>query len=152
MTFEDNIHQGTVESMFKTSLRPDNGFFQSLKKPSSENEPSFYGEDLNKWLTKKFSNAQKVRKEFKNSLQKNGEFVPLGTANKNAKRTELKRRYSRCSAPTFTNVDFNYTGNCSGVQHLISHAKGPQNHAPSDLNFELNLRTWRPLETSTKQT
>ena len=27
----------------------------------------------------------------------------------------LKRRYSRASAPTFTNVDFNYTGNCSEI-------------------------------------
>ena len=39
-------------------------------------------------------------------LDWNGCFNPLGTANKNAKRPELKRRYSRNSAPAFTNVDF----------------------------------------------
>lgn len=26
---------------------------------------------------------------------------------------------------------------------MIEHARGPRNHAPSDLNFEVNLRTWK---------
>jgi hypothetical protein len=106
---------------------------------------------MERWLSKKFANALKARQEFKNNLTRKGQFVPLGTANKNAKRPELKRRYSRCSAPTFTNIDFNYTGNSNDIHHLIQHAKGPQNHAPSDLNFELSLRTWRPQATALKQ-
>ena len=150
MTFEDNIHQGTVETFFKTSLRPEHAGAPATKKPSAQNEPCFFGEDMDRWLTKKFSNAQKARQEFKNSLGRSGQFVPFGTANKNAKRPELKRRYSRCSAPSFINVDFNYTGNSNDIHHLITHAKGPKNHAPSDLNFELNLRTWRPQATALK--
>jgi hypothetical protein len=125
MTFEDNIHQGTVETFFKTSLRPEHAGSLVSKKPSAQNEPSFFGEDMEKWLKKKFENELKARSEFKNNLTRKGQFVPLGTANKNAKRPELKRRYSRFSAPTFTNVDFNYTGNSSDINHLIQHAKGP---------------------------
>ena len=57
MTGEDNIHQGTVESFFQTSLRPDTTTNSNLqtKKLSSENEPSFFGADIEKWLSKKFS-------------------------------------------------------------------------------------------------
>ena len=68
----------------------------------------------------------------------------MGTGNLNTTRIGAKRRNSRQSAPTFCNVDFNYTGNTAAVHHLISHARGPNNHAPSDLNFELNLRKWQP--------
>lgn len=78
-------------------------------------------------------------------MTKSGCYVPLGTANPNSKRPELKRRYSRASAPTFSNIDFDYTGDSHQVNHLIKHAQGPNNHAASDLNFELNLRSWQPL-------
>ena len=59
------------------------------------------------------------------------------------KANEPKRMVSRGSAPTFTNVDFSYAGDSSRVHHLIKHARGSNNHAASDLNFELNLRTWK---------
>lgn len=112
MTFEDNIHQGTVETIFQTSLRPDIEIIPFTKKnnPNSQSEPSFYVEDIDNWMNKKFKNAQKKRQEFKQLLQKTGCFSPLGTHNQNAKRPELKRRYSRESAPTFNPVDFTYAG------------------------------------------
>jgi hypothetical protein len=73
----------------------------------------------------------------------------MGTSNLNARKTLVgKRRYSRESAPTFNNVDFKYSGNTAPIQHLIDHAKGPKNHAPSDLNFEVNLRTWKADSTA----
>lgn len=153
MTFEDNIHQGTVETNFQTSLRPDiaNNLLSPKKVQGVQSEPSFYNEDIDKWMNQKFKNSQKTRQDAKSLLAKSGCFNPLGTANQNAKRPELKRRNSRCSAPTFNHVDFEYTGNTAAVNHLIQHAKGPKNHAPSDLNFELNLRTWRADSTSLKQ-
>jgi hypothetical protein len=40
-------------------------------------------------------------------------------------------------------VDFEYSGNTQSVNHLIAHARGPNNHACSDLNFELNLRAYK---------
>jgi len=51
--------------------------------------------------------------------------------------------FSRGSAPTFSTVDFTYVGDTSRVNHLIKHARGSNNHAASDLTFELNLRTWK---------
>lgn len=52
MTFEDNIHQGTVETTFKTSLRPDiaNNLLSPKKVQGVQSEPSFYNEDIDKWM------------------------------------------------------------------------------------------------------
>lgn len=75
-------------------------------------------------------------------MEKTGCRFPLGTANTNAKRAPLKRQNSRLSAPGFCSVDFSYSGNAHPIHHLIQHARGPNNHAPSDLNFEANLRNW----------
>lgn len=67
MTFEDNIHQGTVETIFQTSLRPDIEINPLSKKnnPNAQSEPSFYVEDIDKWMNKKFKIAQKQRQDFK---------------------------------------------------------------------------------------
>lgn len=51
------------------------------------------------------------------------------------------------SQPGFTSVDFNYKGDSNPVDHLIRTAKGGQSkHAPSDLNFMINLRRWKAKE------
>lgn len=105
--------------------------------------PSFADTDGDKWVNKKFKIAQKMRKEHKDRILKHGSFGVLGTSNQNTASKPLRRRYSRGSAPAFNNVDFDVTGNTADVHHLISHAKGANNHAPSDLNFEANLRTYR---------
>lgn len=72
-----------------------------------------------------------------------GCFKPCGTKNPN-NYDELKprRRNSRQSTATFTNVDFDYTGNTNNFQHLIKTSTTPHRH-PQNLNFELNLRTYR---------
>ena len=59
MTFEDNIHQGTVETIFQTSLRPDIEINPLSKKnnQNAQSEPSFYVEDIEKWMNKKFKIA-----------------------------------------------------------------------------------------------
>lgn len=49
----------------------------------------------------------------------------------------------------FNSVDFNYSGNTGVVDHLIRNAKGCNNHHPSDLNWEINLRQWAPYEEGT---
>lgn len=67
----------------------------------------------------------------------------IGTANQNTSKRLVKRRYSRGSAPAFNNIDFEYTGNTANVHHLIQHARGPNNHTATDLNFELNLRSYK---------
>lgn len=148
MTFEDNIHQATVESLFKTSLREADEFRRGAtadrENHSMQAPPSFQQDDMDKWMSKKFNHSIKERGMQKAKNTKQGSTLPLGTANGNSMRKQpLKRRYSRGSAPAFENVDFNYTGNTASVQHLIKHAKGSTNHAPSDLNFEVNLRTWK---------
>ena len=74
----------------------------------------------------------------------------MGTKNSNLATTEkqggqqqhMRRRNSRQSANTFTNVDFEYSGNTNSVQHLIARATRPDK-SPSMLNHELNLRTYR---------
>lgn len=140
MTFEDNIHLGTMENEFFNMLRvpdvPKTGLV------STEGPPSFFEKDLDKFQSK-FQQAVSTRAAFKDTLNSLGQTTIVGTANQNATRIGARRRNSRQSANTFCNVDFNYTGNTASVQHLISHARGPNNHAPSDLNFELNLRTWK---------
>ena len=99
---------------------------------------------MKKWTEKKFKGAQKARSEFKKRLLKNGSALLVGTGNQNANSNNNGRRmFSRGSAPTFSNVDFTYVGDTSKVNHLIQHARGPNNHAASDLTFELNLRTWQ---------
>lgn len=149
MTFEDNIHQPTVDGLFQTSLREKD----TLSKPkdfSMSQPPHFQQDDMDKWMEKKFEHSIKEHNLQKERNAKQGSALPLGTSNLNSIRKQpLKRRYSRGSAPAFENVDFNYTGNTADVSHLIKHAKGGTNHAPSDLNFEVNLRTWKPERTIT---
>lgn len=97
-----------------------------------------------KWTENKFKGAQKARSEFKKRLLKNGSALLVGTGNQNAQTgKEARRMFSRGSAPTFSNVDFTYVGDTSKVNHLIQHARGPNNHVASDLTFELNLRSWK---------
>lgn len=106
------------------------------------NPPSFYEADMDKWLNTKFAQAIKDREVDKKRIRNSGCYLPFGTANPNTTSIALKRKGSRGSLPSFTNVDFNITGNTNEVYHLVKHARGPNNHAPSDLNFEANLRTW----------
>lgn len=105
---------------------------------------------MDKWMTKKFQHSQKERAIVKQTYFKNGSFKLLGTANHNCTRAALKRRYSRGSAPAFQTVDVELNGNTASVNHLIKHARGPNNHAPQDLNFEVNLRTYKPSEAGPK--
>jgi hypothetical protein len=141
MTIEDDIHQPAYQAQFQTTLRQTASAMNSASATAAP--PSFADADGDKWVNKKFKIAQKMRREHKDRILKNGTFSILGTSNQNTATKPLKRRYSRGSAPAFTNVDFDVTGNTADVQHLISHAKGANNHAPSDLNFETNLRTYR---------
>jgi hypothetical protein len=70
-----------------------------------------------------------------------GCYQPFGNSNNNSKRPVLKRQNSRLSAPTFTNVDFAYSGNSEPIHHLVKHC-GKGGHSATALNFEANLRTW----------
>ncbi len=72
-----------------------------------------------------------------------GCFKPCGTKNQNVQKGQMMhhRRNSRQSAATTTNIDFEYTGNTNHVNHLIKSTKNANRH-PSNLNFELNLRTY----------
>lgn len=97
---------------------------------------------MQKWTNVKFKGAQKSRIEFKKRLLHHGSALHVGTANQNTEST-TNRIFSRGSAPTFNNIDFEYVGDTSKVNHLIKHARGPNNHTASDLTFELNLRTWK---------
>ena len=69
----------------------------------------------------------------------------MGTKNTNviaSKAISYKRKNSRQSLAAFTDVDFEYTGNTNNVNHLIK--KTVDGHSNfSQLNFELNLRTYR---------
>ena len=121
MTLEDDIHEGETQTIFTTSLRPDNQPLTSSRGVSNtQSQPSFYPEDMKKWTEKKFKGAQKARSELKKRLLKNGSALIVGTSNQNAKtQHEAKRMFSRGSAPTFSNVDFTYVGDTSKVNHLI---------------------------------
>ena len=44
---------------------------------------------------------------------------------------------------TFNNVDIDYHGDTAPINHLVKSANGVR-HAPSELNFECNLRTYKP--------
>ena len=73
-----------------------------------------------------------------------GCFKPYTTKNINVQTQQGKpgRRNSRLSTATFNNaVDFEVTGNTNNVHHLISSMHHAGRH-PSQLNFELNLRTY----------
>ena len=97
---------------------------------------------MQKW-NDKFKTARENRQLEKAKLKSLGCFIPVGTKNMNVTKTaKLSRRNSRMSAATFTNIDFEYTGNTNQVQHLIQSTNRPDKH-PSQLNFELNLRTYR---------
>lgn len=67
----------------------------------------------------------------------------MGTTNRNAPRSPIKRKASRSSLPTFNAVDFDYSGNTSNVADLIKHkTKGDHGSSPAGLDFELNLRSY----------
>lgn len=153
MTGEDNIHESEPDTFFRNSLRPLLKPVQKEKRETAEGEvakeiiginnpPSFYEADMDKWLNTKFSQAIKDREVEKKRIRNSGCYMPFGTANPNTTSIALKRKGSRGSLPSFTNVDFNIAGNSNDFYHLVKHARGPNNHAPSDLNFEANLRTW----------
>lgn len=73
MTFEDNIHQGESETFFQNSLREVPVDLKTLVKATKADgqsdsqkvadislmvaPPSFYDQDVEKWLTKKFARA-----------------------------------------------------------------------------------------------
>lgn len=80
MTFEDNIHQGESETIFRNSLREMPAELKKVNKvhdsqTSSQRPrtndiaskfdgvgpPNFYEADLEKWVNKKFSKAQTFR-------------------------------------------------------------------------------------------
>jgi hypothetical protein len=156
MTGEDNIHESAPNTFFRNSLRPLVKSSQPGKRETAaeegaegkkeitgiENPPSFYEADMDKWMNTKFAQAIKDREVAKKRIRNAGCYLPFGTANPNTTTISLKRKASRGSLPTFTNVDFNIAGNTNDIYHLVRHARGPNNHAPSDLNFEANLRTW----------
>ena len=108
--------------------------------------PSFYDDDIQKW-TKKFETARESRQQWKTKLKSLGCFMPLGTKNTNTMTSKTGkgktvRRNSRMSTNTFNAVDFEYSGNTNNVQHLIASTTQAARH-PTQLNFELNLRTYR---------
>ncbi len=156
MTGEDDIHESAPDAFFRNSLRPlgKSMLYHSSKKEEDggdakkpitgvQNPPSFYQADMDKWMNNKFASAIKDRDLEKNRIRNSGCYMPFGTANPKITTKTLKRRASRGSLPGFSNVDFNVAGNTNDIYHLLKHSRGPNNHAPSDLNFEANLRTWQ---------
>jgi len=57
---------------------------------------------------------------------------------------------SRHSTAAFTAVDFEYSGNTGDVQHLIKSTSKADRHK-ANLNFELNLRTYKSLSKYTAE-
>lgn len=75
-----------------------------------------------------------------------GCFRPFGTKNTNTTKSSLskpQRRNSRQSTATYTGIDFEYSGNTNNVHHLIKCTPTNPSRHPTNLNFELNLRTYR---------
>lgn len=54
-----------------------------------------------------------------------------------------KRRMSRQSNLTFSNVDFNYIGDTAKYSHLINHRLGGVGPNKAQLGFEVNLRNYQ---------
>jgi len=76
-------------------------------------------------------------------MKARGLFQPVGTKNTNV-HSSVKhiRRNSRQSKAAFAEIDFECTGNTNDVNHLIKSSSQAHRHV-SNLNFELNLRTYR---------
>ena len=105
--------------------------------------PGFYDEDVENW-TKKFQTARDTRQLEKTRIKSMGCFKPVGTKNYNtANPSKPKRRNSRQSTATYTGIDFDYTGNTNNVHHLIKNTSTNPNRHKANLNFELNLRTYK---------
>ena len=93
MTFEDNIHQGATDTHFQNSLREaikntqksaaGDDSDQQFKVTSSDLQgaPSFFEQDLQKWMTKKFTKAIGERQQAKEKNLSLGCIQALGTAN-----------------------------------------------------------------------
>ena len=104
--------------------------------------PGFFEQDMQKWINK-FKPALENRLQEKQMLKARGCFQPVGTKNENVQNaSKPRRRNSRMSTATFTGVDFQYSGNTNNVQHLIKSTTRAGRH-PTQLNHELNLRTYR---------
>lgn len=83
MTFEDNIHQPTVDGLFQTGLREKD----HLAKPkdfSMSQPPQFQQDDMDKWMEKKFEHSIKEHAVQKDRNAKQGSALPLGTSNANS--------------------------------------------------------------------
>lgn len=105
--------------------------------------PSWYEADVENW-SRKFQTARNTRMMHKTMVKSMGCFRPVGTKNENIyDHMKPKRRNSRQSTATFTGVDFEYSGNTSSVHHLIKNTSTNPARHPTNLNFELNLRTYR---------
>jgi hypothetical protein len=80
MTFEDNIHQGEAETVFRSSLREKR--LGRGKAPEGGAPPAFADQDQDKWLNKKFQRAQTSRKQQKEYNTRYGNLsLLLGTGN-----------------------------------------------------------------------
>jgi len=116
--------------------------------------PSFYEKDMEKWNTQKFERALKERREAKalllkskqdlaNLTTKNTNLVQNGEGSSAKTFTMPKRRMSRQSNLTFSNVDFNYIGDTAVYSHLINHRLGSVGPNKAQLGFEVNLRNYQ---------
>ncbi len=56
---------------------------------------------------------------YKKQSLKRGEMAPMGTSNLNVSHLQLKRRYSRQSAPTVNCFDVDSTGNTADISHIL---------------------------------
>lgn len=111
------------------------------------NPPTFFNEDMDKW-NNKFANAIKDRERYKKQMFKTSQISCqttntnvmglLTNTDKNAEGLEkeasrevqklnkstymqvLKRRKSRQSCNMFSSIDFEFAGDSSKIQHLIS--------------------------------
>jgi len=122
------------------------------KTQSTAMPPSFYEKDMEKWNNEKFEKALKERKEAKALLLKSKQdLANLTTKNTNLVQSDgssktfsmPKRRMSRQSNLTFSNVDFNYIGDTAVYSHLINHRLGGVGPNKAQLGFEVNLRNYQ---------
>jgi hypothetical protein len=102
---------------------------------------------MQNWMGKKFKHSKEQRHLLKMRLEQQGTSHYPGTANGNTQRKTLKRKYSRGSACGFVNVDVDYTGDSHPINHMLKTSNGGR-HAATDLNFEVNLRTYKVPETA----
>ena len=149
LTVEDNQHMMPSEDHFRSILRDTSVQFSTGNQSGAP--PSFQEPDMQNWMGKKFKESKERRHLLKMRLEQQGTSHYPGTANSNTQRKTLKRKNSRGSTCGFTNVDVDYTGDSHPINHLLKTSNGGRHH-PTNLNFEVNLRTYKAPDSAPTHT